>query len=394
MLFAIFQTGRKANGGVESVTQLLENAGGAFDFDVVTNLETPINRRWEAVGATVTVLPLPHDIGAPLREGGLLAPLKRLLAILKTNAYAYRRVKADSIHIVHCNDITAQVHLACGARLAGAKVIFNIRDVFPPAKSYHLKWKFARTFSSHILVLSREMHEQLSRRLPPRFGKTVASDISHIYSVVDMERMKPAQPEEKRQLRGGLGLDDTFTFVYTASVCAKKNQLDFLEQAGSQLKQHAGKLRVVFIGDFDVKTNPYAAKCQKAVERLGLQSVVRFQGFAANVYDWFRAADAVVLASRYEGLARSMIEPLCCGTPVLSLNVCSAREILDGYACGEVVEQGDYDKLVQAMLAWIEEPGRLARYRENALVKVRPLFRAETASRHYQELITRFLSEG
>jgi len=44
-----------------------------------------------------------------------------------------------------------------------------------------------------------------------------------------------------------------------------------------------------------------------------------------------------------------MIESLACGTPVVSFDVCSAREILVQYNCGRVVPQGDYAGLVREL---------------------------------------------
>jgi glycosyltransferase involved in cell wall biosynthesis len=75
-----------------------------------------------------------------------------------------------------------------------------------------------------------------------------------------------------------------------------------------------------------------------------------------NIYEWYQALDLTIVASVREGLARSMIESLACGTPVVSFDVCSAREILEGYRCGFVVPKGEYSALLEQIRYLIEHP--------------------------------------
>ena len=49
ILFAVFQNGSQANGGVESVTQVIEGLRETARL-VVTNAETPTTKRWRQAG--------------------------------------------------------------------------------------------------------------------------------------------------------------------------------------------------------------------------------------------------------------------------------------------------------------------------------------------------------
>jgi glycosyltransferase involved in cell wall biosynthesis len=51
----------------------------------------------------------------------------------------------------------------------------------------------------------------------------------------------------------------------------------------------------------------------------GIGSRVHFLGFQRNPYSFFRAADAFVLSSRFEGLPNVVLEALVCGTSVIAV---------------------------------------------------------------------------
>src|SRR5262249_36018612 len=136
---------------------------------------------------------------------------------------------------------------------------------------------------------------------------------------------------------------DCFAIGVVAAFEPRKAQLDFLKEAAPRLRKLLPQSRVFFVGDFAPETNDYARRCLAETEEAGLGEAVTFAGYQSEVNQWYRALDLVVVASRNEGLARCMIESLACGTPVVSFDVCSAREILEEGECGAVVPGGDYE---------------------------------------------------
>ena len=63
-------------------------------------------------------------------------------------------------------------------------------------------------------------------------------------------------------------------------------------------------------------------------------------------------ASVVVCPSRHEGLMRGMIEAMSVGRPVVSFDICSAREMLEQSSppAGVVVPHGDYAAMTDALL--------------------------------------------
>ena len=384
VLFGVFQTGQRSNGGVESVTQLLEHLGR--EAVVLTQGRTPINARWIAAGHAVEVVEAPFAMPghARLAAGG---KLRRMADMMRVNLRTAGLLRRRGIKAVHCNDPAAFWHMRFGAALAGAKVIYNARDTLDLATfsfMRRLKWRAIFALSSKVVMLSGEMKafyvERL--RLPPR----AAAKIEVIPSIVDHAPLAPPSPAEQARLRKRLGIaPDVFTVGYIATFNPKKGQAEFLAKAGPLLKA-SGRTRCVFIGDFNPDRSPYARQCAGLIEDLGLGDVVRCVGASDAVHDWYRALDAVVLASRHEGLARCMIEGMSAGLPVVSFDVCSARETLEETASGLVAPQGDYAMLVDHLTRLAGDPALRARMGEAARAHARGSYQGETVAGAYLDV--------
>jgi glycosyltransferase involved in cell wall biosynthesis len=86
------------------------------------------------------------------------------------------------------------------------------------------------------------------------------------------------------------------------------------------------------------------------VEELGLGQDVSLPGFVTNPYAYLARASLFVLSSRWEGLPTVLIEALCCGTPVVSMDCPSGpREILTDGLYGALVPVGDVGALARAI---------------------------------------------
>lgn len=390
VVFVAFQTRSHANGGLESLTYILRGMPGRRV--VITQTEGPFTARWRALGCEVHILPAPE----PRALSGLrLASyrLQRVPGIARSNLAAAAIVREVGARIVHCNDASAFWYAGIGAALGGARVVLNVRDT-RPNRDYGAKWRALRHLAGTMVVLSEEMRAELEHELRPLVRLPRAADIISIHSAVDLGRMTRPSAAERLALRSRLGLgDEVFAMVYVGTFNDKKNQLDFLERAAPALVKDE-QSSLIFVGDFRPAVDEYAARCQAAVERLGLSSKVRFEGFTRSPEDWYRAADVICLASRNEGLARAMIEAMACGTPVVSFDVSSAREVLEQRGCGEVVPQGDYPAFVRAVGVLRSDPARRASYGSRAAEVARELFDPQRSVSRYRELYRRLELES
>ena len=96
----------------------------------------------------------------------------------------------------------------------------------------------------------------------------------------------------------------------------------------------------------------------------------------------------IVIPTRKEGLARCMIEALACGTPVVSFDVASAREILEEHQCGRVVPQGSYEDLRSEIARLAQSPSLRAEMGANGASLAKELFSAGSCLEKYRQLVS------
>lgn len=384
--FVALQSGRSANGGMQSLHEILIRLRRVRPL-IVTQVESALTEDWRARGFEVRLWPFPwprRQAPQPPRSGPGRAA-RDVGPLWAGNARMARLVRERDVRVVHCNDGWAGLGVALGARLGGASVVLNVRDT---VLRDTLKWRGLRLLSDRVVVLSREMSQLVERRLHlPSWLRTLSpSPISAIYSVVDPKTMHPATSREHRQsLRHELGMKPGETSLgVVGALMPKKRQLELLEFLCQKPDRLPSAARLYFIGDFDPDQNEYCRRCWSASRGLGDR--VRFVGYSSRVADWYRALDLTLMVSRFEGLARSMIESLACGTPQVAFDFCSAREILEEHDCGRVARQGDYAELMRHVERLTTQPELRAQLSNNGSELSRRLFAPERVVAAYEDI--------
>ena len=381
VIFAITQTGR-GNGGVESITRIIERLQKIKPI-IVTQKKLPINDRWYKAGAKVFVWNFSRK-KENLKEAWN-GKIKLVKLLIKNNKSMYKLAKKTSSSVVHCNDIYSFWFNAFGAKAAGASVVFNVRDTKPLNQPYGWKWKIASSVCDRFLVLSREM----CRELAPRIAllESQRSKFDYIYSVVDPADKNPVDPDTQEKIRNRLEIPpNSFVIGYVAAVNPKKAQLSLIEQAGPHLQSSIPEANLYCIGEFKPESEDYSRRCLEAIKKLGLESTIIFPGYTSEISCWYHALDITIITSIREGLARSMIESLACGTPVVSFDVCSSKEILEEGNCGFVVPQGDYSALVDRISELASDEKKRQELGENGFQIARKLFDPESIVKQYEDL--------
>jgi glycosyltransferase involved in cell wall biosynthesis len=121
--------------------------------------------------------------------------------------------------------------------------------------------------------------------------------------------------------------------------------------------------------------------------RLGLSDAVRFAGFQANPYAFYKHADLFVLSSRYEGMPSAILEALSLGTPVVATDCPGGvREIIAGSNMGLMVPSSNPRLLAEAIISAIES-GKQKPSKTQELEALLEKFGVDRVMAQYEDLL-------
>ncbi|MET9604471.1 glycosyltransferase [Streptomyces sp. NPDC006512] len=221
-----------------------------------------------------------------------------------------------------------------------------------------LRWeRFGARWADRVLCVSES-----ERRAGESEG--IAAHWSVIRNGVDLGHFGPGHPDpehDRAEARAGLPLPAAFRgdgplAVCVGRLCPQKGQ-DVLLRAWPELLGTVPDARLALVGD-----GPDTERLRRAAP-----PGVFFAGAASDIRPWLRAADLVVLPSRWEGMALAPLEAMACGRPVLVSDVSGARESLpsgQGRLC--LVPPEDPTALAKALGRLLAEPRLLAELGEQA----------------------------
>lgn len=364
IIFVILQTGARANGGLQSISEVMVRIKGHRPM-VVTNIETEFTTAWRNHGMDVRVIPEQASAGLS----------GNLLSVARTYRRYYRELAqildSSGARIVHANDPLAfQLSFAATKRARRTRIALNLRDTIDPGRRPpKLKFRMIFAAADHVFYLSNDMAERW-RQVAPNAMRSC----SVTYSIVDPERFTPSPPAD----------GETPAVLLPGIFSPKKGQLEFIRNVVPALG--ARGIESWFAGDFKPDVNPYAAACAVAADPFANR--VRFLGYRSDLAELMRQASVVAVSSRHEGLMRGMIEAMSRGRPVVSFDVCSAREMLEEKSggAGIVVASGNYQRMADALIHYATNRGASVAAGRAGNAAARVLFDPDQVAERYERV--------
>ena len=150
---------------------------------------------------------------------------------------------------------------------------------------------------------------------------------------VDLERFSPGDRAAAR-VRVGLPAGGR-VILCVGHLIARKGQHVLIEAFARAFGGGSDAPLLVCVGE-----GPERAALLARARRLGVEARLRLPGWIGPdaLVDWYRAADASVLASLREGWPNVVLESLASGTPIVATRVWGTPEILVGCAAGALCE--------------------------------------------------------
>ena len=178
------------------------------------------------------------------------------------------------------------------------------------------------------------------------------------------------------------------TAAYVGRMLADKGVVTLIE-AFSLLGKREATLKLLLAGDCD-RENPGSLAPEQLREFASLYGI-EWLGHVGDIREVWARAHFAVLASRREGLPKSLLEAAACGRAMVATDAPGCREIAIEGETALTVPVGDASALAAAMAKLAGDPALRKRFGANARRLVESKFSAEAIGREtvalYDELV-------
>jgi glycosyltransferase involved in cell wall biosynthesis len=347
---SIVHTENSCGWGGQEIRILTESRGfldRGHRVTLVTQAEAPIAEAARRTGLEVVTMRMRKRVGDMLALRSWIAAHRREIDVVNTHSSTDSWLGA----------------IAC-ATLADAPPVVRTRHVSTPVHSRPgTRWLY-RKGSAHIVTTGEAIRTQLAEVVGvPR------EKMTSIPTGIDLRRFVPG---EARAARATLGLPEKRTLGIMATMRRWKGHT-YLFDALAADRAAWEPWQVLVVGG-----GPDRAELEAYVQRLGLQSLVRFAGHQEDVVPWLHALDLFVLPSYGdEGVPQAVMQAMACAIPVVSTPVGAIPEALEPGVTGLFAEPRSAPSLASALATLRDDPTLRARYGAAARKKAEASFGIE-----------------
>ena len=287
---------------------------------------------------------------SPLEKAALDAQLSVISIRKPARHYAFysacsilqklKKVGAQDVLIRNTSDLSLAASIAFFS-LKRINVHYFMEMMFQGKKRQIFRTIRYAFLSSWICSLEYMKKDVLSAtNVRPKKVSVIPSalDFSQISSLSKNEARKHLHLPEGKVIYGMIGRID------------RKKRLELAILSLEQLKNPNHHL--IFVGEETPDyRDSYQTELQKLIHEKKLDGQVHFCGFQQETGPFYRAIDALIMASDYETFGMSTIESMAHHTPVLASNAGGSKELLNTFPLGILFEPGDFISLSQAMMS-------------------------------------------
>lgn len=201
-------------------------------------------------------------------------------------------------------------------------------------QEHEMQANVLKTFDA-VAVIS----EVVSKNLSELFG--ITENVVKISNSVDSSKIKLLSREK-------VPLPDKMLFTTLGRLDYNKNQIMLLK-AAKEIKKRGKDFMVYILGEGEDRP-----KLESYIKYNHLDENVKILGFIENPYPYIKNSIATVLTSLSEGFSLALAESVILNTPFISTDVGIARELVEKYDCGDIIDY-DENELASCIIKYMDK---------------------------------------
>lgn len=307
-----------------------------------------------------------------------LASLTQLLPLINKVAKIAR-----DYDLIYANTQKALVIGAIASFLSRRPLVYHLHDILSPEHFSKTNRTIAVTLANRFAKLIIANSQASKNAFIEASGR--ADIVEVIYNGFDSKSYQVNETQIK-QLRQELELEDKFVIGHFSRLSPWKGQHILIEA----IAQSPSQVTAILVGDALFGEQEYVKQLHEQVEKLQLQTRVKFLGFCSDIPQLMSACDLVAHTSiAAEPFGRVIVEAMLCGKPVVAASSGGAIEIVDQDVNGYLVTPGDPQELAQIITTCVKEPSKTAILAENALHSARSKFDVEIINQQIAQALSK-----
>ncbi len=221
-----------------------------------------------------------------------------------------------------------------------------------------LEFYFPKNVCFSKLIYKNQKMVAVSSAIQSRIkNKFSLENVKTIYNPIDLDRISILKNEE---------ISRSGYVLAVGSMNSSIKQIDKLILAYSKSALPEQNIKLIVLGEGELQKS-----YENSVEKLNLSQLVLFEGTVQNPFSYYKNALFYILSSKNEGLPNAIIESLACETPVIAFDCFSGpSEIITNHQNGILVDNQNFDKLIEAMNLMVFDTDLYQQCKRNAFKSV------------------------
>ena len=208
-----------------------------------------------------------------------------------------------------------------------------------------IRWLFLR-LTTHLVVQTEDIKSCYSKALQKR--------TSVIYNPVRNDIFPSSFLPPPSSLKR----------IISVGRLAPQKNFPMLINAFAAIKDEFPDWQLIILGE-----GPERQSLQLTIDNLQLTDRVLMPGRSEHVIDELRKSKLFCMSTNAEGMSNALIEAMCVGLPVVSTDVCGAKELLQNPESGLIVPVGDTESLTEALRKVMSNDEMMQQMAERNLAK-------------------------
>lgn len=255
-----------------------------------------------------------------------------------------RFLRDQAIHIVHCQHSRDLATAVPAQHLSGRHCpLLLSKRVGSYITKRDLLHRYTYGRLQRVLAISDVIHRNVIATTPVAPAK-----VQTFHDAVDLTLFDPAKTD-RQAVRQSLGIEEsTPLFGFVGRFSPGKGHEELIE-AVALLKKEGLVFHLAIVGEASHGEEAYAAGIRTMAHKHGLDEIVTFLGFRAEIPSVMAAFDILVFPSHAESFGVVLIEAMAMTLPVVATNCDGVVDIVVNGETGIMVPPKDGRRLAEGM---------------------------------------------